>query len=94
MKKIVSLFIIALCFISCEKDINVTLNGRIATIKEYYRGADMLVFETDKGEVFEIEADDAAMDKYYHEKQTHVRITLLTNKDMTFFINNGINPIK
>ena len=94
MKKIVSLLIIALCFISCEKDKIVTLNGRIATIKEYYRGSDMLVFETDWGGVFEIEADDAAMDKYYHEKQTHVRITLLTIFFMTFFKNNGIKPIK
>ena len=96
MKKILVLIICA-CFVACSKPITISLNGRIVSIKEYVRGADIIVFKADNTEnadAFEIEADDEAMDKYYFLTKQHVRISLKTDKEMSYFENTGIEPIK
>ena len=94
MKKIIGLLIICACLVSCDDRVIIPLDGKIVSYKEYIRDPDMVVFKSDDGTLFEIKADDEAMDKYYYESKQHVRLSLLANKDTMFFENYGIQPIQ
>lgn len=94
MNKILGLIIACVCLSSCEENVIIPLDGRVVTLKEYNKDTDTIVFKTDNGDLFELDADDEAMDKYYFLSQQHVRLYILSNKDTTNFTNYGIRPIK
>lgn len=95
IKKILGLIITCTCLISCEENVIIPMDGKVVSLKEYNRDTDVIVFKADNnGDLFELDADDEAMDKYYFLSKQHIRLYLLSNKDTTNFTIYGIQPIK